>query len=53
MKISVLAGLFLIFVVTEISAQIVITNPGRVAERAVENRAKQKVYQGEIGRAHV
>ncbi|MEY4539198.1 MAG: hypothetical protein RLZZ306_955, partial [Bacteroidota bacterium] len=46
MKISVLASLFLIFVVTEISAQIVITNPGRVAERAVENRANQKVYQG-------
>jgi OmpA-OmpF porin, OOP family len=46
MKISVLVSLFLIFVVTEISAQIVITNPGRVAERAVENRANQKVYQG-------
>lgn len=46
MKISVLASLFLIFVVTNISAQIVITNPGRVAERAVENRANQKVYQG-------
>ena len=46
MKISVLAGLFLIFVVTEISAQIIITNPGRVAERAVQNRANQKVYQG-------
>ena len=46
MKISVLAGLFLIFVETEISAQIVITNPGRVAERAVQNRANQKVYQG-------
>jgi OmpA-OmpF porin, OOP family len=46
MKISVLASLFLIFVGSEISAQIVITNPGRVAERAVENRANQKVYQG-------
>ena len=46
MRISVLISLFLIFVVTEISAQIVITNPGRVAERAVENRANQKVYQG-------
>ena len=46
MKISVLASLFLTFVLSEISAQIVITNPGRVAERAVENRANQKVYQG-------
>ena len=46
MKISVLASLFLVFVVTEIPAQIVITNPGRVVERAVQNRANQKVYQG-------
>ena len=46
MKISVLASLFLVFVGLEISAQIVITNPGRVAERAVQNRANQKVYQG-------
>ena len=46
MKISVLASLFLIFITSKITAQIVITNPGRVAERAVENRANQKVYQG-------
>ena len=46
MKISVFASVILIFVVTKISGQIIITNPGRVAERAVENQANQKVYQG-------
>lgn len=46
MKISVLMSFFLILGISKIPAQIVITNPGRVAERAVENRANQKVYQG-------
>ena len=46
MKINVLWSIFLIFEVSEISAQIIVTNPGRVAERSVENRANQKVYQG-------
>jgi len=37
---------FYFFGVGEISAQIIVTDPGRVAEGSVENRANQKVYQG-------
>ncbi len=43
MKISVIAGLFLIFVITEISAQIIITNPGRVGDnKTPEGKANNR-----------
>jgi OmpA-OmpF porin, OOP family len=46
MKTSILTSIFLLFLFSEMTAQVRITNPGRVTERAVENRANQRVYQG-------
>jgi OmpA-OmpF porin, OOP family len=46
MKIKLLTSIILLLIMCNSNAQIVITNPGRVTERAVENRANQKVYQG-------
>lgn len=46
MKIKLLVGFISLSIVFKSNAQIVITNPGRVVERSVENRANQKVYQG-------
>jgi OmpA-OmpF porin, OOP family len=46
MKIKLLIGFILFLAMLKSNAQIVITNPGRVTERAVENRANNKVYQG-------
>jgi OmpA-OmpF porin, OOP family len=46
MKIKLLIILVLVLTTFKSNAQIVITNPGRVTERAVENRANNKVYQG-------
>ena len=46
MKIRRLIGFILLLTAFKSNAQIIITNPGRVTERAVENRANNKVYQG-------
>ena len=46
MKIKLLIGIVLFLAMFKSNAQIVITNPGRVTERAVGNRANNKVYQG-------
>jgi OmpA-OmpF porin, OOP family len=46
MKIKLLIGFISLSIVFKSNAQIVVTNPGRVAERSVENRANNKVYQG-------
>lgn len=46
MKIKLLIGFILLLIVFKSNAQIIITNPGRVAENSVQNRANNKVYQG-------
>jgi OmpA-OmpF porin, OOP family len=46
MRIKVLISFIWVWATGLSAAQIVITNPGRVAERSVENRANNKVYQG-------
>ena len=46
MKIMLSIGYFLLLTMFKINAQIVITNPGRVTERVVQNRANNKIYQG-------
>ena len=46
MKIKLLFGFTLLLTMFKSNAQIIITNPGRVAENSVQNRANNKVYQG-------
>ena len=46
MKIKLLIGFMLLLTMFKSNAQIIITNPGRVAENSVQNRANNKVYQG-------
>jgi OmpA-OmpF porin, OOP family len=46
MKIKLLIACILFLTMFKSNAQIVITNPGRVAQSSVQNRANNKVYQG-------
>lgn len=46
MKIKLLIGFIALLIMFKSKAQIVITNPGRVAEGSVQNRANNRVYQG-------
>ena len=46
MKIKLLVGFITLLTLSNTNAQIVISNPGRVAETSVQNRANNKVYQG-------
>jgi OmpA-OmpF porin, OOP family len=46
MKIKLLIAFVLFLTEFKSNAQIVITNPGRVAQNSVQNRANNKVYQG-------
>lgn len=46
MKIKLLIGFIVLLPISKSNAQIVIRNPGRIAENSVQNRANNKVYQG-------
>lgn len=46
MRMRYLLLFFLLVVTLQTMAQVVVTNPGKVAERSLENRANSKVYQG-------